>query len=58
MANPTMKSFIYLKNNAKKPILRKRLDASHLNKWNEDEKIKEIKIEGPKIHLKENTFVL
>ena len=47
MANPAMKSFLYLKNNAKKPILRKRLDASHLNKWNEDEKIKEIKIEGP-----------
>ncbi len=46
-ANPTMNSFLYLKNNAKKPIHRKKLDASHLDKWNEDEKIKEIIIEGP-----------
>ncbi|KOO48163.1 dynamin family protein [Priestia koreensis] len=46
-ANPDMKSFLYLKNNAKKPSLRKKLDTSHLDKWNKDEKIKEVIIEGP-----------
>uniref|UniRef100_UPI003F49879F dynamin family protein n=1 Tax=Niallia taxi TaxID=2499688 RepID=UPI003F49879F len=47
IANPAMDTFLYLKNNAKKPIHRKKLDASDLNRWNEDEKIKEIIIEGP-----------
>lgn len=55
-ANPTMKGFLYLKNNAKKPYYRKKLDVSHLNTWNEDGKIKEIKIEGPVITYKGKHF--
>lgn len=56
IANPAMDNFLYLKNNAKKPIQRKKLDASDLNKWNEDGRIKEIIIEGPAITYKEKHF--
>ncbi|MDT0160664.1 dynamin family protein [Bacillus sp. AG4(2022)] len=56
LANPAMNCFLYLKNNAKKPVHRKKLDASHLNKWNEDRTIKEIIIEGPAISFKGKHF--
>ncbi|MCM3024412.1 dynamin family protein [Heyndrickxia ginsengihumi] len=56
IANPVMDTFLYLKNNANKPIHRRKLDASHLNKWNEDEKIKEIIIEGPSNTYREKHF--
>ncbi|MED0998375.1 dynamin family protein [Bacillus mobilis] len=46
-ANPAMEKFLYLKNNSKRPYFRKSLDAVQLEKWNKDDKIQEIKIEGP-----------
>lgn len=56
IANPLMDNFLYLRNNDKKPYFRKKIDASHLENWNEDTKIKNLLIEGPTKTYKGRSF--
>ncbi|WP_422122325.1 dynamin family protein [Planococcus sp. X10-3] len=56
--NPDINYFLFLNNTIKKPVQREKLVMSQIEKWNQDQRIAEIIIEGPVITHKENGFAI
>lgn len=56
--NPGINYFLFLNTTIKKPVKRKELVLSQIEKWNQDQRIDEIIIEGPVLTYKENGFAI